>query len=199
MMIFFGDIIDKYGYVSQNNERSLAKCYAFEFKINKKNSIEDIKISFEWWKCLMCISFWCCALHTHRNSSHLTFCQCACCDDAFLLRPHSLRDALHNNLTIYINTQNGLEQGAPQCGDLLGGEHTFLVVFVSATHRHESCANTRNLIYFRFMRFVYFYWLLLLPFYREFRIAFILTSNTVRSNLHTFCKLLNGINSTRSK
>lgn len=36
MMIFFADIIDKYGYVSQNNERSLAKCYAFEFKINKK-------------------------------------------------------------------------------------------------------------------------------------------------------------------
>lgn len=63
----------------------------------------------------------------------------------------------------------------------------------------QAWINTRNLIYFRFMRFVYFYWLLLLPFYREFRIAFILTSNTVRSNLHTFCKLLNGINSTRSK
>lgn len=64
--------------------------------------------------------------------------------------------------------------------------------------------DTRNLIYFRFVAIC----LLLLvvvvvfarsSFYQEFRIAFILTSNTVRSNLHTFCELLKGINRRRNK
>lgn len=108
--------------------------------------------------------------------------------------------SMHNNnyTFIYKHTKWSWTRCTSQCGDQLGGENTLFMVLYRL-HTGMNHANTRNSIYFRCMRFVYFYWLLLLLFYREFRIAFILTSNTVRSNLHTFREFLIGINRTRSK
>lgn len=68
--------------------------------LNLKSIKFCTKISFEWWKNVICISFRCCALHTHRSLSHLTFCQCVCCDDASFFCCCLLRARIHFDATI---------------------------------------------------------------------------------------------------